>query len=1048
METAQDDFVLGIDLGANSVGWAIVRRAKAKPASLVGAGARVFEAGMEGMLDAGREESRNKRRRDARLQRRQTWRRKRRLAKVFRLLQKWELLPSARCTTSEERQNFITQLDEAIIASEWYGIRRNDAKAPEQVMPYVLRSAALNERLEPHFLGRGLYHLAQRRGFLSNRKQVSSKEKADEEGVVKRDISELSGRIEESGARTLGEYFSALDPAESRIRQRWTARSMYENEFNQIWRVQSAHHPEILTEARKKELLRAFFFQRPLRIQRNLIGKCELEPNRYRAPIYALISQRFRMLDKVNNLKIIGPDGIGVPLSEEQRQKLTRELESEGDLKFSQIRKLLCLPKTCSLNLEAGGEERIPGNRTGAKFRNVIGERWNGLSAEDRERLVGYAYGFQKADKLKSAAVKKWDLDELAAEKLSQIDFESGYLNLSRAAIRKVLPKLEEGMSYAEARRLLYPDKFLAKPPADFLPPVCNAPDEVRSPAVIRSLTELRKVVNAVIRCYGKPTEIRIELARDLRNSRKQREAAWKQNRENQKLRGAAAATILHELGLASPSEWDKRKVLLAEECRWECPFTGKTISMAALIGNESQFDIEHIIPFSRSLDNSFANLTLCYHEENRNVKHNRTPYEAHGNDETRYKVILDRVKRFTSSLKWEKLRRFQMKDNDVKEFLTQFANRQLNDTRYASRLAGDYLSLLYGGRVDLSGKRRIRFTTGQVTAFLRAEWKLNQILNDGPTKSGGYIPKSRDDHRHHAVDAIVTALTDDGTIADLSRAAERASEAKRRLFAPIEAPWPNFSNSVRETLEKTVVSHRPLKRVSGPLHEESLYAAGQPCRIRKPLSALTKAEVEKIVDGEVKRLVKEKLAQTGEADPKKVFATEDGLPFFTTAGGTKIPIRRVRIEKRTPTFQLSAGRTARYVTSESNHHVEIFAELDQNGREVEWDAAVVSLAEAMRRKREGELIVRRDHGVNRQFKFSLAPGEVIEWDENKNRAFMVVRATTGGQIALTPVNDARQKEEMRKDGSYTRPVWDTLRKRNARKINVGPLGEVGEAYD
>src|SRR5207247_2916740 len=151
---------------------------------------------------------------------------------------------------------------------------------------------------------------------------------------------------------------------------------------------------------------------------------------------------------------------------------------------------------------------------------------------------------------------------------------------------------------------------------------------------------------------------------------------------------------IIASAGIKEPKPDDHRKFLLAEECHWQCPYTGRTISMNALFGPEPQFDIEHIIPFSRSLDNSFHNLTLCYVPENRSVKGNKTPHQAYSGDEARYEAILDRVKKFAGERRTvsEKLKRFSMDDDQLENFLEEFRNRQLNDTAYASALAGKYL--------------------------------------------------------------------------------------------------------------------------------------------------------------------------------------------------------------------------------------------------------------------------------------------------------------------------------------------------------------------
>ena len=247
----------------------------------------------------------------------------------------------------------------------------------------------------------------------------------------------------------------------------------------------------------------------------------------------------------------------------------------------------------------------------------------------------------------------------------------------------------------------LFPDRKRAGGAYELLPPVLDAVPQLRNPVVCRGLTELRKVVNALIRQYGKPERIRVELARDLKRSRQQREDLTKQNRENEKARDAARKKIAERLDCDEDavSGLDILKVRLAEECNWECPYTGKPIAIEALMGKQSQFDIEHIIPFSRSLDNSFLNKTLCHHEENRDVKRNQTPYEAYSGEREQWQEIIARVKRFRGSAAHAKLRKFQQQKLDE-----DFAARMLQDTRYMSRLATEYLGLLYGGRSTPTG--------------------------------------------------------------------------------------------------------------------------------------------------------------------------------------------------------------------------------------------------------------------------------------------------------------------------------------------------------
>jgi CRISPR-associated endonuclease Csn1 len=422
-EQGVGEFVLGIDLGSNSLGWAIVGLVDGEPAKLIRAGVRVFDAGMEGDIESGQEQSKNLKRREARLHRRQLWRRARRLTKTFNLLRQFGLLPQGDASTPEKRQDLINDLDRTIRASDWFKAKANSGAypEPEQTLPYILRAAALDEPLEPHFVGRVFYHLAQRRGFLSNRLRPAKKE--DDEGAVKKGISELRKAIEQTHARTLGEHFAGLSPLEQRIRSRWTARSMYEEEFERIWAAQAPRHPALLTDERKKALNQALFFQRPLWYDPDVIGRCELEPEERRAPAYLLVAQRFRLLQTVNNLRVLPTGQPERDLSPDERKKLIEALELKGDQSFVQIRKVLGL-KGCEFNLERGGEKRIKGNRTSADFYDVFGERWLQMSPEERGRPVEYVHAFQRADKLAQAAKKAWGLSDEAAEKLAEISLE------------------------------------------------------------------------------------------------------------------------------------------------------------------------------------------------------------------------------------------------------------------------------------------------------------------------------------------------------------------------------------------------------------------------------------------------------------------------------------------------------------------------------------------------------------------------------------------------------------------------------------------------
>jgi CRISPR-associated endonuclease Csn1 len=1055
MDTKQDlpdgVYLLGLDIGVQSVGWAVIDLDRdGNPCRLRRTGVRCFDSGVgsETQVEMGKDEPPGAKRRQARQQRRQLWRRAQRQRRVFRTLQEAALLPAG-SPDAQSRDRILRQLDQELAAQ--HGSPGDPVAA--HLLPYRLRAKALDEPLSPHALGRAIYHLAQRRGFLSNKK---AQKDSEEQGKVKAGIAQLHKEMQAAKARTLGEYLAGLDPEERRIRGRWTARQMYVDEFDAIWAAQAPHNPA-LADGAKAKIRRAIFFQRPLKSQKGLIGRCDLEPRHRRAPLASLVAQRFRYWQKINDLEIIEPEGLVRPLSPQEREKLAAALETQGEMSFGGMRTVLGLKKpkgskeNFEFNLERGGEKKIPGNRTATKMAAALAARWEGMKDDDQQRLVAEILSFENEDALAKRLARAWALDEAAAVQVAALDFESGYAALSARAMRRLLPLMQSAMRYATARKQVYGDNLGAERVHDSLPPIRKAVPSLRNPGVSRALTEVRKVVNALIRAYGKPATVRIELARDMKRGRKQREETWKTMRENEKVRDAARDRLAKERAIQEPRPGDILKVRLAEECNWECPYTGRQICMDTLVGFQPQFDVEHIIPFARSLDNSFVNKTLCYHEENRNVKQNRTPFEAYRTDQTRWPEILKRVRRFRGSASEAKLRKFQLQEIDE-----DFTSRHLNDTRYASRLAADYVGLLFGGRCDETGRLRIQVGTGGTTGYLRDEWGLNAVLSDRDEKE-------RTDHRHHAVDAVVIALTGPGTVHDLTRAALRAKELGRRLFVPIDPPWgsaQSFLADVRRSVDAITVSYRVDRKVSGALHKDSNYsephhaadATGKAIEvrhIRKLLEKMSSDEVESIVDDRIRNLVKAKLDQI-RGEPKKVFADRANHPYTKTADGRLIPIHKARIRETVGTIAVGPSEHARYVAPGSNHHMEILGILDEEGNVEESQGVLVTLYEAAHRVRAHERVIKRDHGSGKKFLFSLAGSEYVEMEHKPGqRQLFRVTVISEKQIEFRLHTDARPITVLKKiPGARVRRSPASLLEAKARKVAIDPLGNVLPAND
>ena len=1041
-------YILGLDIGTNSVGWALVNvDGTGHPTGALAAGVRVFPVPVTGDISSGLDKPRGAERRAARLRRRMLARRRQRLNKLAHLLQGAGLLPPGALDTPQDHLAFFADLDARLFSAQ-------ERKEAPHVLTYRLRARALDEPLSPHALGRALYHLAQRRGFLSNRRQEPKE--GDEEGKVKKGISRTHDAMHAAGARTLGEYLASLDPTQERIRQRYTDRKMYQDEFAAIWAAQQPHHPHLLTEDLRKRVSRAIFFQRPLKYPRNRIGQCDLEPRCKRAPLALLAAQRFRLLQKVNDLQVITPDGEICALTTEERAKLVHALDTQGDLTWPKVRHLLGMTKEHRFNHEQA-DDRLIGNRTNARLVEVFGDRWWALSPAEREAVVDDVRSIEKPETIRARAMRRWGLDQAAAQALADVRLEEGYCSLSRRALAKVLPLLEEGLSYATARKRLYGEPRNLEP-KDSLPPVLQAVS-VRNPTVQRALTESRRVVNALVRRYGKPVRIRVELARDLKKNRKDRQAIHTRNRENYRRRETALRQILSGTDILRPKPADIEKWLLAEECRWRCPYTGKPISKPALFGPAPQFEVEHIIPRQRSFDNSFMNKTLCEHEENRTRKRNHTPWEAYGGDPQRWEEIITRVKSFTGSAARAKREQFMTGAPGGRDLLSldDFATRQLNDTRYASRLAVEYLGALYGAgadALDAQGTRRLQASRGQITYDLRSAWGLNNILGGGD--------KTRDDHRQHAIDALVVALTDPATVKAFSTAASRAPGRARPELPP---PWPGFLDEVRALVGRLHASHRAARKVAAAIHEETIYskplagASGKPySHVRKPLERLSPNEVKRIVDPKVRDLVERRLQDLGEDNPAKAFADGANLPALPAPTGRMVPIRKVRISVSGAVFPIAHGARQRHVKLGSNHHMEVMRTTDKRGEE-RWHGVVVTTYEAMRRLRTGNRRVINPAG-DPAFLFSLCQGEVVELDDGPQggRALFVVKKitvrgegeTARSTVGIVPLNDARMSTP--RGGGEIRelrePSAEVLRRLHCRKVVVTPLGEVRRAGD
>ena len=494
--------------------------------------------------------------------------------------------------------------------------------------------------------------------------------------------------------------------------------------------------------------------------------------------------------------------------------------------------------------------------------------------------------------------------------------------------------------------------------------------------------------------------------------------------------RSAGYTQLIYNLGISRPTREDVIKYKLWEECERECPYTGRSISQQALFGPHPEFQIEHIIPYSRCLDDSYMNKTLCHVDENRR-KGDLTPYEFY-KDSEQYEHITQRVRR----LPYPKRLKFAQKEVSLDEFI----KRQLNDTRYITREILKYLKQL--GCV-VTGSR------GKVTSELRHQWGLNTILDSD-------LPglKNREDHRHHAIDAIVTALTNQNHLRQLAQ----TKYAVHHDGFPL--PWEGFRDAVSETVNQIQVSHRVTRKVSGPLHEETSYGPtglkdkkNQDVLVyRKKLEALTCPMVKKIVDPIVKEIVTARLLEFGIDPEKKATISNDVWAeplYMKSKKGAKVPIKKVRIRdvfnNMIPIKDVT-GKAYRYVASGNNHHIEIFEYTDAKGS-TKRDGRVISMFDATQRSRRGEPVVCRDYKDDKRFICSLAKNEMymLEVEEGKHVLHRLQKIIQDGRIVLRPATFAGKLSESDNPPFIQRKNYSTIK---GYKVTVSPIGRIFSAKD
>ena len=877
-------YSLGLDIGTSSVGWAVLDLDKERIHDL---GVRIFER----PEDPQNGDSLAKPRRDARSARRRLKRRRQRLNHL--------------------KQFFV---DQNILTKDQVEEVLNYKSDFNKLDVYALRAKALTEELSPEELLKVLYQITKRRGFKSNRKVV---EESDKEGG--RVISALKTNekfLADNNYTTVGEALNRDKKFASHKRNKrddYTnsfARDDFLHELEAIIKTQRNYALKNVPEPAINELIygiddgqvtnvSAIMYQRPFMTKElieKMVGKCTFEDSEKRAPKASYSFEVFRLASDLSHLVFIPRDAskrqakrenLEIRLSPEQIKQVIELAKSQKSLTYKKVRSTAGIsedyvPKDVRGKKKDGdefGEENAFG---GLKAYNDIRsalkdlpEDWAKIDNESALNQIAYILTTQKADEGIRAELDVLPLSDKAKEaivKIKPTNFKA-FGHLSIKALQKITPHILDGMTY---------DKACEVAGYDFKKQSASL-EQITNPVVKRAIAQTLKVVRAIERKYDKPYFIKVETARDLAKNFKDRKAIENENKENQ-TRNQSIIQTLNENGIVTPTGQQIIKVKLYREQNGVCLYSGKAIDFETMLCDDNAYQVDHIVPFSRSNNDGITNKVLVLTEENQK-KGNQTPFEYFGADEKRWKEFAARVEstyktrdiktadKATNAINY-KYNGYAMKKKQnllLQEYKNDSWNvRALNDTRYITRFIQNYLRQM----VDFAEgeeKQRVIAPNGTTTAYLRKRWVL---------------AKDRaEDVLHHAKDAAVVAAIDNsivrqanlfakrGEIAALLAAAKTMEEktdkltgeivdedefdrAQRRKDAAIvlsskhfPQPWNNFGKEVmkrtlntdiatlqnelhgldnydedfRLSIKPIFVSRMPRRKATGSAHKETI---------------------------------------------------------------------------------------------------------------------------------------------------------------------------------------------------------------------------------
>ena len=932
-----EPLTFGFDIGMASVGWAVLN-----PCRIVALGVRAFDRAED---EKGKPH--NEHRRVMRTARNRLKRRALRLKKLRRLLRDAGLIPTAEVAH--------------------FGTSGPATGSGGGLDPWTLRAQALDEQLEPGDWARVLYHIVKHRGFFAARKSETmddTKEGGKLSKGVKRTAELMRGRWRTIGEMAVkDESFAQAKRNKAGHYENSFARKLLDEELHLLFERQRELKNPLATSNLETAVWELFSFQKPAvtgAAMLELIGRCTFEPNEYRAPKRSWSAERFVWLSKLNNLRII-QGGERRCLTEGELQ-LARNLPYKlAKVSYRQLRKAIGLADVRDAGfpgLSYGSKKKKKGEivdpeeaplielkgwhalRIALENQGLVSS-WQRISGEPAViDAIGLALSIYKSDDELRPELAKLNLSAEETEAVLTLDSKD-FIQLSTKAIAKLLPHLEAGLRYDEACAAVGYNH--GKPEDDKSRsrtlPRLNYKD-VRNPVVFRALNQARKVLNELVRTYGSPCAVHVELARDLSKSFDDRmdirrgQEAYRDERER-------AERLFRETFGRGPvgRNRDLEKFRLYNEQGGKCAYSLEPLDLHSVATDTTYAQIDHILPRSRSFDNSQNNQVLVLTAENQN-KGNRTPYEyldgANESERWRNFEAWVRGQKNFRKAKRDRLLRKHFDHEDAKGF----KERNLNDTRYITRFFAEFVKSNLAFAPDETGELKkvpVLCPAGGFTSFLRARW--------------GLIKNREASDLHHALDACVIAAASpalikrisdfsrkdelvqvsDGTFVDKQTGEILDAAAAAALGDRFPQPWPMFRDevlarlspnpraaingsyvgydaAVLAALNPILVSRAVKRRAGGPVHQDTvrsvashLGANASSKRVR--LESLKLADLEDVVGGKDPRNeglmgVLRKRLEAYKGDGKKAFGPGTDPVYKPRRDGTPGPIiRAVKIK-------------------------------------------------------------------------------------------------------------------------------------------------------